>query len=81
MRHVVVGLNVREAQAYAIENLRGERVRIVSADHAVPALQGVGTDTTIHCLTRCYMARGAVALSQQLQVLRARGVEIKSGEL
>ena len=81
MRHIVIGLNIAEAQGYAIESLRDEKqVSIMSAYHAVTGgLNGIGPDTTIHPLPRCAMAAEGVSLSQKLRVLAARGVHIKTG--
>lgn len=82
-RHVVVGLNQREAQAYAIEYLRDEPAsqrRITSVEFASSSLHGLGPDSVVHVLPRCFHSNYYNALLRQLQTLRARGVTVKTGD-
>lgn len=82
-RLIVIGLNQREAQAYAVEFLQDAPARhrkITSAEFSSTALQGVGPETEIHVLPRCIGSNYYNQLARQLQTLRARGVTVKTGE-
>lgn len=82
-RVIVVGLNQREAQAYALEFLRdmpARRRQITSVEFALTSLQGIGPDTEVHVLPRCLGSNYYNRLDRQLRILRARGVTVKTGD-
>lgn len=81
MQHIVIGLNTREAQGYATENLRGvPRIRLSSPEFAGTALRGVGENTTIHIMFRACRSRHYSELLRLVKVAELRGATIKNGD-
>lgn len=81
MNHIVIGLNVREAQGYAINHLRGvPHVRLSSPEFAGSALLGVGENTTIHIMFRACQSRHYTRLLQLVKLAELRGARIQNGD-
>lgn len=82
MTTVVVGLNVREAQGYALEHrdsegLRaGQHIRITSVQFADRAVKGLGKGARVVVLARCGQSRQYGRLAAELRRLKDRGVEV-----
>lgn len=76
---IIVGLNAREAEAYYRgldpQRTKGRRVKVMSTEHAVRALQGAATDAELIFTPRWALARPAhvEAVAEIRQHRHARG--------